>query len=221
MSTHDAVPASGGPTSMTRPFPEPGRQIQHAYRELMIAATGTKEQVKALGDPRLLARPWDPPTCVRPGLRRELWDWLEHVVTWLNTEYVWDVPEIIPACWPHHPHLAHEIAVLADQRRQAGTALTSDRLEEWHRYCLPAFVERMRSRLKAHCEEGHQPCPAKGRHARHLSNDLTTDREDTYDADMATLKPARQPGPGPLPQLRVVDTDDRMHIDPNTGEVLD
>jgi type IV secretion system protein VirD4 len=28
----------------------------------------------------------------------------------------------IPACWPKHPHLVHDLAVLADQRRRAGRA---------------------------------------------------------------------------------------------------
>jgi hypothetical protein len=48
----------------------------------------------------------------------------------LVTEYVWEVADAIPACWPQHPHLVHEIAVLADQRRRAGHAFTSDALEE-------------------------------------------------------------------------------------------
>jgi hypothetical protein len=56
----------------------------------------------------------------------------------------------------------HEIAVLADQRRRAGHAFTSDALEEWDRYSLPA--ERMKSRLRNNCEDGHQAWPAKGRH---------------------------------------------------------
>ena len=79
----------------------------------------------------MLPRPWDPPTCVDPDLRAELWEWLEAVVTWLNHEYVWDVSGIIPHCWPKHPHLVHEVAVLADLRRRAGQALSSDALEEW------------------------------------------------------------------------------------------
>lgn len=33
----------------------------------------------------------------------------------------------------------HEIAVLADQRRRAGYALTSDATERWHRYNLPGL----------------------------------------------------------------------------------
>jgi hypothetical protein len=55
---------------------------------------------------------------------------LEAVVTWLNQEYIWDVADVIPPCWPQHPHLVHEIAVLADQRRRTSLAPTSDPLEE-------------------------------------------------------------------------------------------
>ena len=83
--------------------------------------------------------------------------WLDAVVDWLVTEYVWDVTDTIPACWPQHPHLVHEIAVLADQRRRAGHAFSSDALEEWHRYSLPAFTERMKTRLRSHCETATKP----------------------------------------------------------------
>jgi hypothetical protein len=87
-------------------------------------------------------------TCQTPQLRTEVWSWLEAVVSWLNHEHVWDVADVIPPCWPLHPHLVHEIAVLADQRHRAGQALTSDPLEEWHCHGLPSFTERMRSRLR-------------------------------------------------------------------------
>ena len=63
-------------------------------------------------------------------------------LTWSNHEYVWDVADIIPPCSPQFPHLVHEIAVLADQRHRAGQAVTSEALEEWHRYSLPSFTER-------------------------------------------------------------------------------
>ena len=63
----------------------------------------------------------------------------------------------------------HEIAVLADQRSRAGHAFTSDALEEWHGYSLPAFTERMKSRLRNQREDGHQPWPAKGRHTRYTA----------------------------------------------------
>jgi hypothetical protein len=83
-----------------------------------------------------------------PQLREQLWLWLDAVVGCLVTEYVWEVADTIPACWPQHPHLVREIAVLADQRRRAGHAFTSDALEEWHRYSLATFTERMKSRLR-------------------------------------------------------------------------
>ena len=107
---------------LAQPFPRPGRLVEYAYRELSIAANGTPEQIEALGDTRGLPRPWDPPSCTHPNLRLELWVWLDDVVTWLNHEHIWDTDAFIPSCWPEHPHLVHDLAVLADQRRRAGPA---------------------------------------------------------------------------------------------------
>jgi hypothetical protein len=143
---------TGSPANplLVRAFPVPGKLVALAYRELDRVATGSPEQIRALGDARLLPRPWEPATCHTAQLRQQLWLWLDAVVDWLVTEYVWDATDTIPACWPQHPHLVHEIAVLADQRRRAGHAFTSDALEEWHRYSLPAFTARMKSRLRNH-----------------------------------------------------------------------
>lgn len=113
--------------------------IVHAYRELDIALNGDDAARKAVGHPTKLPRPWDPGTIGDPPMRAELWEWLEAVVEWVNSEHVWDPSYLIPPCWPAHPHLVHEIAVLADQRRKAGQAIASDALEEWHRYALPAL----------------------------------------------------------------------------------
>ena len=209
MSTDPAADPAG--PAMVRAFPEGGALIRLAYRELGIAADGTKEQVTALGDPRLLPRPWDPPTCRTAELREQVWAWLEDVATWLNAEYVWDVAAVIPGCWPRHPHLVHELAVLADQRRRAGTALSSDALEEWHRYALPGFVDRMRTRTRDHCEEGHQGWPARSRHARHTSGEARRERRDSYARDVQTTL-----GPGTAqarPRLGVVNLE--------TGEITD
>jgi hypothetical protein len=217
--------ASAAPAQMIlAPFPRPGRRIEHAYTELDLAAgTGTLQQQNALGDPRLLARPWDPATCVNPELRAEIWQWLEQVVTWLNHEYGWDPDAMVPSCWPYHPHLVHELAVLADLRRRAGHALTGDALEEWHRYALPAFTDRMRQRLRQHCQDGgHQPWPAGGRHTRHLGEGARRDRTSAYRADIETLsKPAgvAQPSIGSRrPNLQIVDG---LRVDFDSGEVLD
>jgi len=201
---------------LVRAFPPVGPAMRLAYRELAIAATGTAEQRRALGDPDLLARPWDLGTCTDPGLRGEVWDWLEAVVIWLNTEYGWDITSMIPPCWPHHPHLVHEIATVADQRRRAGLATGSEALEEWHRYALPAFTDRMRSRLRTHCDEGHQPWPATGRHTRHVSPADVQNRRHAYAGDVhatvdpAAADPAARTPPRPA-RLAVVDLD--------TGEI--
>jgi hypothetical protein len=198
---------------MVRAFPEGGALIRLAYRELSIAANGTKEQKAAIGDPRLLPRPWDPPTCRNTELREQVWDWLEDVVTWLNREYVWDVGAVIPGCWPQHPHLVHEIAVLADQRRRAGTALTSDSLEEWHRYVLPGFIDRMRARIKDHCEEGHQRWPASSRYARHTSDPTSRDRSNSYSRDVQSTIRRATNDPRARPRLGVVNLE--------TGEITE
>jgi hypothetical protein len=210
-------------------FPQPRRRVAHAYAELAIAANGTPQQIKALGDLRLLARPWDPPTCADPDLRAEVWAWLEEVVCWLNHEYVWDAEAMIPPCWPKHPHLVHEIAVLADLRRRAGHALTGDAMEEWHRYALPAFTERVRQRMQQHCQDrGHQPWPAQGRHTRHLAAEAVQDRVAVFRADIRTTTappgppapsgPPVRPGPSTRPRLQVVDG---MNVDVETGEIVD
>jgi hypothetical protein len=195
--------------------------VEQAYRELDIALYGSDEEKKALGSPRALARPWDPPTCIDPDLRADLWRWLDQVVAWLNHEYVWDVAAMIPSCWPRHPHLVHEIAVIADLRRRAGHALTGDALEEWHRYALPAFTERMRHRMKAHCEDkDHQPWPAQGRHTRHTSPSAVEARSASFARDTATLTRAPDPElalPG-TPRLHLVDG---LRVDVDTGEVQD
>jgi hypothetical protein len=215
--------------AMIHPFPTPGRQVQLAYRDLNLAINGTPDQKEQIGNPALLPRPWAPATCLDAELRLPLWQWLEAVVAWLNHEYTWDVAGMIPTCWPSHPHLVHEVAVVADQRRRAGLALTSDALEEWHRYCLPAFVDRMRSRLKAHCEDEHVAWPGRSRHNQHTSQHDLKRRQDTYTTDLHALPNHNgQPPAQPVqraPRLGLVDletgevqeihdgTDDEDHLD--------
>src|SRR5829696_8496630 len=181
---------------LIEPFPVPGRLVQLAYRELELVSNGAQDQLLALRELRDLPRPWDPATCQTPQLRKEVWSWLE-AVTWLNQEYVWDVADVIPPCWPQHPHLVHEIAALADQRRRAGLGLTSDALDDWHRYSLPSFTERMRTRLRNHCQEDHQSCPATGRHARHTAEAARQRRMSNYDADAHAVKSLHRQTPPP------------------------
>jgi hypothetical protein len=108
-----------------RPFPAPGQLVALAYRELDRAATGTqiRSALWAMLGCCLDRGSW--PAAAPQQLRQQLWCWLDAVVDWLVTEDVWEVGDMIPVCWPQHPHLVHEIAVLADQRRRAGHGLTS------------------------------------------------------------------------------------------------
>lgn len=175
------------------PFPMPdGPELSAAFLDLYLAAEGDDEIKKKIGDPALLPRPWDPPTCRKSQLRQELWEWLDAVVIWFNSEYVWDpIAGMIPPCWPEHPHLVHEIAVLADQRRRAGIDTSSNGLEEWHRYAVPAFLDRLRQRSKSHCDEQHQAWPARGRNARHTSDAAVAAREQSFSSSVGggRLKP--------------------------------
>lgn len=177
---------------LVRAFPTPGPLLGTAYRDLYLAAEGSDNQKATIGDPNLLPKPWDPPTCRNPQLRAELWTWLDAVVIWVNHEYVWDPEGTIPPCWPLHPHIVQEVAVMADQRRRASVALDSNALEEWHRYTLPGFLERLRSRLKAHCDQDHQPWPARSRHVRHTGDGHAKRRRQAFDGDVQHLSPSEQ-----------------------------
>ena len=203
---------------MVFPFPVAGDHVRLAYRELHIAINGTEEQEEALGGHALLPQPLELTTCLDPELRHDLWKWREDVVIWLNREYTRGRLRPHPGCWPVHPHLVHEIAVLADQRRRAGLAMTSDALEEWHRYCLPAFTDRIRNRLRAHCDDEHKTWPAKPRHNEHLAEASRQRRENAFAHDVDALPVNRrvhaQPSaPAGPPRLGLVDLD--------TGEIQD
>jgi hypothetical protein len=140
-------------------FPVPDRLVRHAFGQLRVARSGTDaEKAAHLGDVKsaALPRPWDPPSCP-PTLRLRLWVWLDRVAGWINHEYTWQFDRMIPGCWPAHPHIAHELAVLACLRYDAGHSLSPDALEDWHRYALPGFLDRMAARL------GSNPCPP-GKH---------------------------------------------------------
>lgn len=152
------------------PFPQPGPVIRRLYRHWWTVENGTELERDRIKD-RPTGRPWDPATLGTSGERLELWRWLEEVVRWFNHEYAWDTSQVIPDCWPEHPHLVHEIAVMADARRRAGGTPNSGALEEWHRVCVPWFLSRMRDSIQAHCEERHQAWPARARYARLVSQE--------------------------------------------------
>jgi hypothetical protein len=209
---------AGDPRPLSGPlvagFPQPGTRVRKAYQALWEAENGSEEQKKKLGHPANLPHPWDPGTCLEKKLRWELWVWLDEVAEWINSEYVWEAAggACIPDCWPLHPHIVHELAVVADQRRRAGLAPKSDLLENWHKYVLPGFFDRMRQRLKQSCDDDHQPWPARGRHTRHTGEGACELRLHAFKSDSAALSDdedaARAQPPGRCDL-----------IDPDTGEV--
>ena len=204
------------PVPLVAVFPRPGPSLRLAYTELDMAENGTAEQRKALGPIVDLPRPWSPGSCTKPQLRVELWNWLDAVVVWINHELVFDPIDVIPSCWPKHAHLIHEVAVLADLRRRADLALTSDALEEWHRYALPSFLERMRHRVADHCTNDHpKGWPSAGRFSRHLGDEAASSRQQAFVSDVDTVRgtPARTGALHDGPHLRVVNE--------KTGEILD
>ena len=233
------------PSAIIRPFPMPHTAaLVRAYDNLYVAENGTEQQQRALGNPGMLPKPWDPGTIVDPQLRYETWLWLDDVVTWFNHEHVWNLHAgHIPACWPHHPHLVHEIAVLADQRRNATLAIHSDTLEDWHRYSVPAFLERLKQRTHDGCETQHADWPGRSRYNRHAA--AAAARNTVFSADSEYLhqqqrgQRTHQPDPAATDPEDPAGAPDRHHapeaqtrpqrvqlhlingeIDPDTGEVF-
>ena len=183
-------------------FPAPPRLVAKAYSKLQVLQTGSDEEIRSLGPLELLERPWDPERC-GPATRRQLWDWVDDVAAWVNHEYGWGVERLIPPCWPAHPHISHELPVLADQRYTAGQAFHSGALEEWHRYTLPLFLERMTARLGNRCVTRHEEWPAAPRYRAFTSPQAISDRSARFDDDTPTEGPRH---------LAVVDLD--------TGDVI-
>ena len=166
-------------------FPAPPRLVATAYSKLQVLQTGSDEEIRSLGPLELLERPWDPERC-GPATRRQLWDWVDDVAAWVNHEYGWGVERLIPPCWPAHPHIANELPVLTDQRYTAGQAFHSGALEEWHRYTLPLFLERMTARLGNRCVTRHEEWPAAPRYRAFTLPQAISDRSALFAADTAT-----------------------------------
>jgi hypothetical protein len=164
-----AIEAAGG-------CPPPPRMVRTAGQLLVIAREGTKEQKAQLGPLDKLPRPWLPHTCP-PQLLGPLLLWLDGVAGWLNHDYAWRLARPIPDCWPEHPHIVHELAVLAWLRVIAEEALDVGPIEEWHRWALPAFFNRLTERLGTGCTSKHEPWPGRPRHAAYHSADAVDARQ--------------------------------------------
>ncbi|SDG04677.1 hypothetical protein SAMN05660662_0133 [Blastococcus aurantiacus] len=161
-------------------FPTPPREIRRAFEQLGKA----EEAGLAPTAVHLLDRPWDPATC-STHVRAQLWPWLDEVAAWLNYAYAWQTVHTVPSCWPAHPHLVHELAVLACLRVTAAGATGPHPLEEWHRYALPAFHARMAERLGIGCPPGrHTDWPARSWAADYSNTQATAWRRALFDSDL-------------------------------------
>lgn len=185
------VGASGAGTwSMLMPFPPPPFSVAEALNDLALVRAGDDAATADLGGPDAvlsLPRPWDPSTCP-PVLRERVWRWVDQVATWLNHEHAWRSANLVPPCWPAHPHLARELPVLACLRHQAGQAFAPDLLEDWHRYALPHFLDRMTSHLgDSGCRTSHTDWPAAGRYDHFAAADAVTARLEAFQADTRSV----------------------------------
>lgn len=196
MMTYPGSYSSSGSMQIVGPivrgFPAPGPLVRVAIEQLHSAQmrvsndqTLSEEDLRRL---TTLPRPWDPATC-SGHLRRELWAWLDEVSIWVNDQHLWALNRPgIPECWPAHPHIAHDLAVLASLRFLAGIGLVPAQIEEWHRFTLSAFFERLRDRLGDGCQPGrHQPPPRRERNRRHDEDAQRSRRGRRFDHDTANV----------------------------------
>lgn len=179
---------------IVRPFPRPPALVAHALGQLRIVRSGDTDAIAEIDDPDYLPRPWLPASCGNQ-LRHHVWMWCEDVAVWINESYVWRSTQMIPDCWPQHPHIANELPLLACQRAQAEDSAGQDLIEEWHRHTLVLFLDRLVVRLGDACRGGkHADWPAASRFDASQSVSGIAARQDRYylDAHPArSLRPAQ------------------------------
>ena len=183
---------------MVQPFPEPGLQVRVSMDALQLYATNppeSEEDVRRLAE---MPRPWDPAGC-SGQLREEMWRWLDQVAIWINEQHLWNVARPgIPECWPAHPHLVHDLAVVACARHYTRYAVNPSALEEWHRHGLPMFLDRLRDRLGDGCQPGkHMARPRTERDDMHADSRARRSRLQRYGDDVersqdAAVRPTRE-----------------------------
>ena len=173
--TKDAL-ASGSP------IPTRAEREQRKLEEQQRRAAAGVPEPAADPSPAELPRPWIPATCP-PLLRKVIWQWLDDVAAWLNHEYCWPAKRTIPPCWAQHPHIAHELAVLAFLRNTAEAADSPAPLEEWHRNNWPLFMDRALVQLDSGCGGQHTPWPAKSRHHEFVGDKARPERMRRIAAD--------------------------------------
>jgi len=173
------------PNPITTPFPTPPGGIRRALELLNIRRRDDAEEMaESDADLTDLPRPWEPASC-DDDLRESVWEWCDAVATWINHEYAWRPTQMIPPCWLRHRHIARELPVLAILRWIAEESFDPGPIEEWHRYTLPTFHERMTARLgESSCRTGtHLHWPAEARHSAHTNDAAVHERQNLIYAD--------------------------------------
>jgi hypothetical protein len=174
------------------PFPAPPPSVAHVLHQHDVARRGDADEIAAAGDLSGLPRPWAPATC-DDELRAAIWDWCDAVAEWINHEYAWRPAQLVPPCWPHHPHIAHELPILALARYHAEHSTGCELIDQWHRENLPEFLDRMLTRLgESTCRTGkHIDWPAEPRHAAYTSADAVEVRQSAFYLDTNPGAPLR------------------------------
>ena len=164
-------------------FPKPPNRVLAALQRLKVLDSRDLRAASALDrEPGWVPRPWDPASC-DDELRFDVWTWCDDVVTWINREYAWRGVTSVPPCWPRHPYLAHEIALLACLRYAAGQADAPQLLEDWTRVIFPAFIDRMLARTGEGCHTEHTDWPGAAAFHRHVESAVAKARLDLFRAD--------------------------------------
>ena len=154
---------------IVEPFPPPPAAVLRALETQEALRRADRTHLARAGGQADFSCPWEPADC-SDELSAAVWSWCDEVAAWINHEYAWRPHQMIPACWPHHPHIARELPVLAVLRWQAQTAAEPEPIEEWNRFAFPTFCDRMIERLgESTCRTGrHQDWPAEPRHTAFL-----------------------------------------------------
>jgi hypothetical protein len=171
---------------IVEPFPQPPGSVVRAWELLQVLRRQDPDEMAEAGvdNSTHLPRPWLPSGC-DDELREGVWMWCDAAAAWLNREYTWRPQQMIPPCWPQHPHIANELPVLVFLRWLAEDSLGPEALEEWHRYTVPMFLDRMTNRLgESTCRTGrHQDWPAESRYHNYFADELMNDRADRIHLD--------------------------------------
>lgn len=118
-------------------FPPLPGSVARSYTALGQAAAAGPGGEAELAD---LPRPWLPASYADPLLRAAIWTWCDQVVGWINEQYAGRPGQMIPGCWPAHPHLAQELPMLAFTCWTALQAAAPGPLEAWQRDTFSGFA---------------------------------------------------------------------------------